>query len=465
MASGTNSQWSGAEVAVIGGGVAGMAAAFRLQQAGYRVHVYESNDHVGGRTRTVYRDGFTLNQGANVMWTAYKSLCGLVHDAGLDGELEEAGSVLGFLWGGDDMFWLDTEHLLRDAPRFPLSMRSRLSLAKLVFDGYRALHSLRYEDLSAFASHDFETAEQYTRRRLNTEILERIVAPSVKSMAAAPASVVSNNDLLFMLHRYTGLGSRWLAFRGGMGSYSTLMSRRFDVTLSAAVTEVEECDDEVAVTSNGPDGERTARYAACIIAVAAHDAAPIHVTLDAWRRQFLADVPYAAMSSVQLALSKPGPVGVKASYTIHPEWSEIVTAVYEHNKYPGSVPPGKGQLTLYTSDALTKQLFDEDDEVTVDTVLTEAEKLMPSVRDTIDWAHVKHWREAVFCSRVGYYKDLAKFNAMRREQDRLVFHAGDYFAPSSMNTASSAGERAAHDLIAALATPSRAAGLAARSAS
>jgi oxygen-dependent protoporphyrinogen oxidase len=430
-----------------------MAAAFRLQQAGYRVRVFDENDYVGGRTKTVHRDGYTMNQGANVMWTAYKSLCGVVRDAGLEGELVPAGSVLGFLWGGDDVFWLDTEHLLRDGPRFPLSNRSRLKLLRLGVDSYRALRKLESEDLSAFARWDVETAEEYTRRLLNEEILDRIVGPSVKSMAAAPARTVSNNDLLFMLNRFTGLGSKWLAFRGGMASYAQLLSKRFDVTLQATVVAVEEFADEVQVTwtDGAGTGEQTERFAACVIALPAHPAAVVHKSLDPWRRHFLEQVPYAAMTSVQIALDQPLPKGNTASYTIHPDWSELVTAVYEHNKYPDSIPAGKGMLTLYTSDKLTRELWGESDDVVVDRVLREAEQLMPSVRGHVEFALVKPWAEAVFCSRVGYYQELAKFNDIRRATDRLVFHAGDYFAPSSMNTASSSGERTARDLLAALA--------------
>ena len=36
------------EIAVVGAGPAGIAAAFRLQQAGYRVRVFEAESRVGG---------------------------------------------------------------------------------------------------------------------------------------------------------------------------------------------------------------------------------------------------------------------------------------------------------------------------------------------------------------------------------------------------------------------------------
>src|SRR4051812_33235223 len=39
-------------IAVVGGGLAGLSAAYRLQQAGYASTVYEGSDRVGGRCWT-----------------------------------------------------------------------------------------------------------------------------------------------------------------------------------------------------------------------------------------------------------------------------------------------------------------------------------------------------------------------------------------------------------------------------
>ena len=52
------------KVAVIGGGPAGCTAAYKLRQKGHNVILFESQDHVGGRTSQLYRDGFNLGSGA-----------------------------------------------------------------------------------------------------------------------------------------------------------------------------------------------------------------------------------------------------------------------------------------------------------------------------------------------------------------------------------------------------------------
>jgi oxygen-dependent protoporphyrinogen oxidase len=49
--------------AVIGGGPAGCAAAYTLRKQGCEVVLLEAQDHVGGRTSQVERDGFSLGSG------------------------------------------------------------------------------------------------------------------------------------------------------------------------------------------------------------------------------------------------------------------------------------------------------------------------------------------------------------------------------------------------------------------
>jgi phytoene dehydrogenase-like protein len=59
------------EVAVVGGGIAGLVAAVALAEAGARVRLFEERGTVGGRVRSVHEDGFTFDDGFQVLFTAY----------------------------------------------------------------------------------------------------------------------------------------------------------------------------------------------------------------------------------------------------------------------------------------------------------------------------------------------------------------------------------------------------------
>nr|WP_265737771.1 NAD(P)/FAD-dependent oxidoreductase [Actinacidiphila oryziradicis] len=62
------------DVVVIGAGLAGLAAARHLADAGLRVTVVEADDHVGGRMATDKVDGFRLDRGPQLLNTAYPEL-------------------------------------------------------------------------------------------------------------------------------------------------------------------------------------------------------------------------------------------------------------------------------------------------------------------------------------------------------------------------------------------------------
>ena len=59
---------------VVGGGLAGLVAARRLAEAGLDVRVIEQRNEVGGRVRTRHVDGFTLDRGFQVLFTAYPAV-------------------------------------------------------------------------------------------------------------------------------------------------------------------------------------------------------------------------------------------------------------------------------------------------------------------------------------------------------------------------------------------------------
>ncbi len=58
-------------VVVAGGGLAGLVAARHLAEAGAEVELFEERDRVGGRVRTRSVDGYTLDRGFQVLFTAY----------------------------------------------------------------------------------------------------------------------------------------------------------------------------------------------------------------------------------------------------------------------------------------------------------------------------------------------------------------------------------------------------------
>ena len=67
---------------VIGGGFAGLAAAFRLRERGLRVTLLEQQEEPGGRARSRAANGFTFDAGAQVLAAAAPTFEALARAAG-----------------------------------------------------------------------------------------------------------------------------------------------------------------------------------------------------------------------------------------------------------------------------------------------------------------------------------------------------------------------------------------------
>src|SRR5881409_2638739 len=72
------------DIAIVGGGLAGLTAAFDLVQAGRRVTVFDDQAEVGGQVRTQRQDGFLIEHGAEGFVAAGTAVPALCRDLGID---------------------------------------------------------------------------------------------------------------------------------------------------------------------------------------------------------------------------------------------------------------------------------------------------------------------------------------------------------------------------------------------
>ncbi|WP_214712276.1 MULTISPECIES: protoporphyrinogen oxidase [unclassified Exiguobacterium] len=75
------------KIAIIGGGITGMASAYYAKQAGAHVTMYEASNRIGGKIKTVYQDGFVLECGPDGYMARKPTLTELITELGLDDHL------------------------------------------------------------------------------------------------------------------------------------------------------------------------------------------------------------------------------------------------------------------------------------------------------------------------------------------------------------------------------------------
>lgn len=149
---------------IIGGGLAGLACAVRLNEAGIDVQILEQSDAVGGRVRTDEVDGFLLDRGFQVFLSAYPQASSLLDCAALDLQRFRPGALV--LKGGEFRRMMDVFR----CPGFALNtalqpigaLRDKMLVGKLRLEaGFNSL-----EDI---ARHPDTTTEQFLREYGFTE--------------------------------------------------------------------------------------------------------------------------------------------------------------------------------------------------------------------------------------------------------------------------------------------------------
>ena len=145
-----------AETVIVGAGLAGLAAARLLGDAGRDVVVLEASDGVGGRVRTDVVDGYRLDRGYQVVLTAYPELARQFDVDALDLRAFDPGALV---WNGNAM------HLVGDPIRQPQTLlKTGLAPIGSIADKVRLLRQrvrlqrtdapdlLRQEDITTLAS-------------------------------------------------------------------------------------------------------------------------------------------------------------------------------------------------------------------------------------------------------------------------------------------------------------------------
>ncbi len=144
---------------IVGGGLAGLACAIRLNEAGARPVIFEAGDAPGGRVRTDWVEGFLLDRGFQVYLDAYPEAGILLDKKSLDLRPFKPGALVyqgGRMWRVMDVF-RDPRHLLASAVAPIGSIPDKLRVAWLKW-------RLARTSIGEIAAHEDMTTEDYLRR-------------------------------------------------------------------------------------------------------------------------------------------------------------------------------------------------------------------------------------------------------------------------------------------------------------
>ena len=133
-------------VGIIGGGVAGLAAAYELTKQGHFAEVFEQADFLGGQASTFDVFGGRLERGYHHLFVSDTEITELIHELGLGDKLAWLESSVGFYRGGKVWDFASPRDLLFFKP-LPFLDRVRVGLWTLLLQKTKSYS--KFENVTA----------------------------------------------------------------------------------------------------------------------------------------------------------------------------------------------------------------------------------------------------------------------------------------------------------------------------
>lgn len=309
-------------VAVVGGGLAGLAAARRLiQRGGMDVTVFEAGDRPGGVIETSTADGFAREHAANGFLPAEDGVADLAAELGVPVAAASMAARRRWVYRGG---------ALRAVPSGPVDVLrgELLGLGGL----WRALGE-PFRPVRPAADSPEETVADFVRRRLGDEVLDALVGPFCTGVYAGDPEQLSlpaafptlaaleaegglvRGGLGRLVRRLRGRGGprrprgRLSSPVGGMSALVTSLAREVGprLRLGAPVLAIE-IDGEGGGARRAvrlPDGRRE-RFDAVVLATPAPVAARLLSDASREVAGLLDRIPYAGVAVVHLGYRREG---------------------------------------------------------------------------------------------------------------------------------------------------------------
>ncbi len=444
--------------AVIGGGIAGLAAAFELEkaraaEADVRYTLFEASARLGGVLNSEIVDGAVLERGPDSFLTEKPAATELCKELGLGLDLVGSNDSARktFIVVKNRLVSLpDGLMFLVPTKLIPTATTKLFSLKTKIRMGMELLHPPRPSGQAD------ESVAALVERHFGSEAVDRLADPLLSGIYGGDAAQLSARTVLPRLvemeseygsltrgmlaaHRKmrakfaaqkignadpSGRGSPPQAPRGIFTTLRDGLQQMIDalvarlnpawLRLSSPVSGIEKVADGWMVTF----GQQTEFYDAVIVASPAWAAGALLGKVDEELGKELGAIPYSSSITVNLVYdeAKLGTLPVGFGFLVPvTEGRAMLACTFVHRKFLGRTPPGKVVLRAFLGGMKNEALLADSDETLVATVRRElAEILGEGVIGHLiepEHAQVSRWRRAMAQYAVGHQARIDRIQA------------------------------------------------------
>jgi protoporphyrinogen/coproporphyrinogen III oxidase len=468
-------------VVIIGGGITGLSAAYRISELAIarerpvEVTILERGEHLGGALRTIVRDGFVMETGADSFLTEKPWAAQLARRIGLESELVPTRAEF------RKTYVVRRGRLVEIPVGFSLlaPMRFRPVLTSPLFSPWGKLRMALEPMIPKRDDSGDESLASFVTRRLGREVLDRVAQPLAGGIYTADPKELSMRATIprfvEMERRHGSLrrgmreaeaaraaqqqgtsGARWslfLSLRGGMSTLAGALASRVEGSIrrGAEVAAVGRTNEAWRITL--ADGSQV-EADAVICAAHAYSAARLLRRIDSRLADHLGYITYASAATVNLTWRdadfprRPDAFGFVVPAI---ENRKIIAGSFSSLKFHDRAPAGAVLARVFLGGVLQSEMMNLSDDEMIAAAREEFRALL-GVTATPVLTEVQRWPAAMPQYAVGHLDRVAKIEEIVARIPSL-FLAGAAYRGVGVPDCVHSGELAAEAAFEHLALP------------
>jgi oxygen-dependent protoporphyrinogen oxidase len=462
-------------IAIIGGGIAGLSAAYRAEQlrrSGALDYVlFEQSPRLGGVIRTEIVDGCVVEAGPDSFLTEKPAAAALCREIGLGDQLiasNDAHRKTQIVINGRLVPLPDGLQFMVPTQIVPMALTPLFSLGTKL----RFLREWLFK--APLPASDDESVAAFVRRHFGEEVVGRLADPLLSGIYGGDSSRLSARAVLPRMveteAKYGSLTRAALAsrkqsssttgspapalftsLRGGMQQMVEALAAQLDprrVRLNAAVNSLELHDAGWLVRFPSDDGEHGESFDGVVLAVPAYAAAALLQAAAAELARELGEIAYS--SSITIALGYEADSVRNATVqgfgflVPRSERKQMLACTFVHHKFPYRTTEGRALLRCFIGGANAESALQLDDATIVRTVRTELREIIGLSAEPL-FARIYRWQRAMAQYEVGHLARINKVEGLRRQLPGLSL-AGNAYRGIGVPDCVASGEDAVAEL-------------------
>jgi protoporphyrinogen/coproporphyrinogen III oxidase len=458
-------------IAVIGGGITGLSAAFYLQKAcrdrgiSAQISLFEAETRLGGKIDTEVHDGFVMEKGPDSFLAQKQAGVQFVKELGLKNDLVRNHTGQAYILHQGKLIPIPEGAVMGIPTRLsPFATTPLFSLAGKL----RAAGDLF---LPRHASDTDLSVGRFFRDRLGDEVVDHLIEPLLSGIYAGDIDQLSLQatfpQFAKMEQKYRSLilglkqtrprtkGKQkplgmFLTLKKGLKSLVAALEQQLhDVNIQKGFRLRQIVPENPGYTMTFQDGQKD--QADLIVMAVPHAAVekafPRHGFL-----QHRRDVPSTSVATVLLAYDEEAvhiPYEGTGFVVPRREPATITACTWTHKKWPHTAPKGKALLRCYVGRAGDDAIVDEPDDVIIKRVTKDLQRVM-GISSSPIFSRITRWKQAMPQYIVGHADWLRSIEPQLRTRLPGVFLAGSSYRGIGLPDCIQQGKQAAEQVMQSL---------------